>query len=87
MCACSLSSALSSASKPGVIATVRHRFHERAEACASVLKATEEARVEKENRIQADKARLEKETALRDEVRASQDPCYLGSVVAATFRG
>ena len=48
---------------------MRHRFDERAEACAKVEKVTEEVKVEKEGRIQSDKARAEAEAALHDEVR------------------
>ena len=68
---CSLATALASTSNPCVIHTVRHRFHERAEACAKVEKVTEEVKTEKEGRVQSNRARVEAEAALRDEVRTS----------------
>lgn len=83
---CSLATALASTSNPCVIHTVRHRFDERAEAFAKVGKVTEEAKAEKEDRVQSDRARAETEAALRDEVhnsyhiirRWSKDHCAAG---------
>lgn len=60
---------LSSALNPALIHTVRCRFDERIEACASVEKAAEEARAERKSRAQSDKGRSEKETALHNEVK------------------
>lgn len=65
---CSLVSTLSSASNPGVLRAVRHRFDDRTEARAGIAKATEDAKTERESTIQADQAHKEAEAALRREV-------------------
>lgn len=70
----SLASALFSAWNPEVLATVKHRFQERAEACARVVKAAEAAKIENEGRARSEEAHLAKEDALRREVRAHVRP-------------
>lgn len=76
----SLASALSSVSDhAGIIRTVKHRFDERREACTDLARATEEARAEKENREQLNRAQSDRESSLRHEVMHPQlRPCVLG---------
>lgn len=74
LCPCSLASTLSSASNPGILRAVRHRFDERTEARAGVAKATEEAKTEKESRTQADQAHKDAGAALHREVGVHVDP-------------
>ena len=66
---CSLASALASVSDHGgIIRTVKRRFDECENARASLARATEEARTERESRKQLKQAQSDKESSLREEV-------------------